>query len=578
VPGTYFSASGEELEPLPLPERPPGSFKLELSQGGETIAVYSESLGNLAFYEVATGREICSVDHVNYQTLGCTFYDAASKVLVPMRAGGLLEIDLEKGKEIRRIDTDGKVYRVCVNAAETQILACLKDARKMQFLDVASGETVKTITPPSGQVDAAFSPNGRFIAYGDETGVTRCQSLITVDAPTFEFTGHRSLVHKTRFVLGGEFLVTTSWDGTTRLWNTAGSQLILLEGNARVDPDGKRLLVRKGRRVQLLEIIQPLEVTSFSQPTSTRVPQMAFSANSSLVAICSDAGTTLASFPDATILASFGKQHHAASFDPDGETLVTSGRDGLRVWNLGSLRSSISASTHHVLSEHSTVLDQSARASFARSADGALLATATPYMNDTSKRRIHVMERATGATVADLPWSGSSVISLLFDPQNRWMAASSWRGEGFNVWDTKEWKPLANPAKDVGSMQLSVNHDGSLVASSSASEVCLWDTSTWHCLRRFPCEPASSLPYPVDFSPDGTILAHGYDPTHVHLIRIADGTVIATLTLPVHDEMRRLLFSPDQKSLGVSTETRSYFFHLDRIRNRLNALGLELGI
>jgi WD40 repeat protein len=280
----------------------------------------------------------------------------------------------------------------------------------------------------------------------------------------------------------------------------------------------------------------------------------------------------LASFPDARVLASFGSRHHGASFEPDRESLITSGHDGLRVWDLPSLRGSGSGMASHVLHGDSTILDESPRTGFARSENGVWLATVNPGSNS----RIRVMERATGGVVAEFSWAGASIISLLFDPRSRWLAASYWLGNGFVVWDTTSWRPVAKLAPEVQSMQLSVNRDGSLVASCSASEVRLWDTSTWECLRRFPCEPASSLPYPVDFSPDGTILAYGHDPTHVRLVRVIDGTLIATLTLPVHDEMRRVLFSPDQKFLGVSSETRSCFFDLQRISNHLNAIGLEM--
>ena len=144
------------------------------------------------------------------------------------------------------------------------------------------------------------------------------------------------------------------------------------------------------------------------------------------------------------------------------------------------------------------------------------------------------------------------------------------------VWDSEEWQPVANLATEVANMSLSVNHDGSLLASGSRSEICLWDTSTWECVRRFPSEVGSSFAKPVNFSPDGSILAYRYDSTHIRLAKVSDGTEIATLTLPTLDHVKRLQFSPDQRFLGVSGQARSFIFDLEAIGKHLEELGLEM--
>ncbi len=259
--------TGEGLGQVPLYPAPFSINRLNISPGGAIVAVYgsseTKSLVRLSFYEMATGRRICHIDGANSQQHGCLFLDSARRVLVAMAAGGLVEIDLETGEELRRIETAGKVFHISADATETRIGVCLKEGQKIQLIDAASGAVTTTISRPGETlIETSQSPDGRLLAYAGGGGMARCQNLANEASPPAELAGHSNLVNKIWFVLGGDYLVTSSWDSTVRLWSATGSQSLRLEGtDVWASPDGGRILVHDAIRVRLFRLIPPLEVT-----------------------------------------------------------------------------------------------------------------------------------------------------------------------------------------------------------------------------------------------------------------------------------------------------------------------------
>jgi len=568
--------TGEPLGLVPLHPEPDSINRLNVSPGGAIVAVYGAA--RLSFYEVATGRRICQIDGAVSQQHSCIFLGSARRALVAMAAGGLAEIDLETGEERRRIETAGKVFHIFTDAAETRIVACLKDAQKIQLIDPASGAVTTTISRPGETLmETSQSPDGRFLAYGGGRGMARCQNLANEATPLVELEGHTNRVNKIWFVSDGDCLVTSAWDGTVRLWSATGSQSLRLEGTAVwASRGGDRIFIVDGIRARLYRVIPSQEVTICSQRVPTKSPNIAFSPDSTRAAICSDEGTILVALPGARVLTSFGSRHRMGYFAPDGKTLTTTGEDGVRSWDLDALTGAPNAITRHVQSEHSTVLEPIPSMYIARDTENTLLAAASFPRKPGSKQHIRILNIANGATLAEIPLNQKDITSLVFDPQGRWLAASYHGGDGFTVWDTEEWKPIANPAKGVSFINLAVNNDGRLLVTGSIAEICLWDTSTWECVQRFPCEVTSYYAKPVDFSPDGSLLACGYDTAQIQLRRVSDGAQIAKLTLPIVENYKRLKFSPDGRFLGISDETRAVFFDLEAIGKHLDLIGLGM--
>ena len=581
----YRLTTGERLGPLPLPPRFAGSFKMCLNPGGSILALYPDAIlpalrGHLAFFETATGRLRCEVKGADFEGTGCEFIEGGTVAIIPMEAGGLSVLDLKSGRELRRLETGGRIGAVRANWDGTQLLACRSSERKILCMDAVTGEVRHSIMARTRGTGSSFSADGRFAAFSDHGGGVGVIDLSTaVDGPNAvfaELAGHASVATSAEFVLGGQFVISSSWDNTVRLWSPAGQQWLMMDAaTAATSPDGRRLLVTQGKRVQLFDLIAPEECRTVCQLAPASVPSAAFSADGRFMALPGRNGTLLGTWPDARVIARIGAHHYAAAFDPVRPRLFTAGRDGVHAWDLASMPASGPLRWVR-MNESKLVAGGNYWNRCTISPDGRWLAAVSGESQALEDRKIAVFDTGTLEEVTAIPWTSTSVQSLVFDPAGRWLAASWWRGDGFTAWETDAWKPIARCATEIESMKLAVTHDGTLLASCSSSELCLWDTEKWQAVRRVPGEPTSSKARPVACSPRG-LVAFVYDARRIRLVRAADGGTVATLTMPLRDEIAALDFTPDGNTLAASTPRRTYFFDLQRIGEHLSALGLAFG-
>ncbi|MEM9463340.1 MAG: CHAT domain-containing protein [Myxococcota bacterium] len=149
---------------------------------------------------------------------------------------------------------------------------------------------------------ACFSPDGRRIVTTSNDGTARVWNADGREEPVV-LGGHQGEVHSAAFDAEGQRIVTVSTDGTARIWNADGrGEALVLEGHdkhivsAEFSPDGRRIVTA-------------------SRDKTARVWNTV--GNDSVVVLRGHAGHVV-----------------SASFSPDGQRIVTASRDKTaRVWN-----------------------------------------------------------------------------------------------------------------------------------------------------------------------------------------------------------------------------------------------------
>jgi serine/threonine protein kinase len=240
---------------------------------------------------------------------------------------------------------------------------------------------------------------------------------------------HSSWLTSAQFSPDGRRVVTTSWDGTARLWDAQTGQPLAKPlkhadtvGSARFSPDGKRLVTasRDGTaRVWDTQTGQPM-----TEPLKheDEVNFVQFSPDGKRIVTASGDGT--ARVWDAqtgqplTEPLKHGGPVWSAQFSPDGQRVVTASDDSTaRVWD---------AQTGQPLTEP---LKHAGRVSPAQfSPDGKRVVTASW---DSTAR---VWDAQTGQPLAEPLKHANWVESAEFSPDGRWVVTASGDGTA-RVWD-----------------------------------------------------------------------------------------------------------------------------------------------
>jgi WD40 repeat protein len=406
--------------------------------------------------------------------------------------------------------------------------------------------------------NVAWSPDGNRLAGGTLGGAVQ---IWTMNAPAAEPVRlrHRSAVVMLAWHPNGQFLATSSWDSTTRLWDTHGGRLLLT-----IPRSGDRLaFTADGRHFALIDTSDGESLVSFRCETPR-------------VATIITSGSRGAFSPDGTLMA-------VINIDKDGVAVfdVTSGAyltqlsirglkdikfavDGKALWCAGAAGLSyvpLSRDEKGIATFGPPEIRQQGYFFAVEVAPGMLAAT-----RGRGRPRLFLEDHEH-----PLPGTRAGNLTLAFSPDASRLAVTGYLQNDIELWDVASLH-LDRVLYTENDCFPAFSPDGRHLAAADRKCIRVWDAETGAVVWEVPRHLTGGVRGCVAWSPNSRILAAATTYYDIALLDAATGRQIVTLSHPVHESIGSLAFDPSGNYL---LSGYAHCWNLRALHEELKKLGLD---
>ena len=510
--------------------------------------------------------------------------------------GHLKVYRLPDGNEVLAIKAPGSVG---LGFAHRSSQLAAYGGGKILILDYLTGEQIREFDTIAGVDLSEWTPDGRIIAGKLRNGNTGQNDLHLWNAVSGTYrtlSGHSSNIEFFDIHPRGDFVATSSWDGTVRFWSLATyNQRLQLD--AFIYPfnqNGGRLGIRTkdgvGQwRVELpeafRELMPPALLDRNGNAIMGEMRGVAVHPDGRLIVGGHDRALIFWDLASGQSIASAARTGTDPQFSPDGRYLFTAGPNHGEVYAQSVEREETDEEVHYIIGQPRRLevkIDRSQRP--------------VPVLQNMKSRNDQALAPSSFGTrwrTGDL-WGDFFVYDMhrlclipvpgaqrkqsypAVSPDGKLLAAGNWTGPDTHVWDV-QGGGLVTTIQSVQS-RVDFSPDGRLLAVNESGRCRVYEVGSWNRLYQSASEISHTIPRAVTFSTDGSMLA--FDPGSRHEVRLLstrDFREIATMQLPGSREVvDQIDFSRDSSQLIESSGAVVQVWDLRLIRERLGKLDWDL--
>jgi serine/threonine protein kinase/WD40 repeat protein len=490
-------------------------------------------------------------------------------------------VELATGRQHRRVNLaresgtwHGWYARVAPDGRRVAIGG--RDNRVVEIFNLETGHRSQRLEHPDPVSSWAWSPDGALLAVGcDDNQIyvweTATKRLISV------LEGHSNSGIHIEFSHAGDFLVSRSWGGSTRLWDPIrGRERLRVDRTfvALSGDDRRMAIVSNSGELEVHELAAGREcrvlhagrVGNRSPRSPYTLADVDFRADGRVLASAGD-GVRLWDSAACTEIAYLPiGSSKTARFRPDGGSLLTFGVSGLRIWPLAG-RPGTAGPHLQIGPARQADVPPTGTNAHARWGGGGRFIVAN-NLNDHQAVLLDPATLSERRRFARHP--GLYFCDASFD--GRWAATSSWNGSNVKVYDTASgalaWE------LPCGRAVVGFSPRGSWLVTSLPQEYRLWHAGSWQpgiTVRNEWADPRT-----FGFTRDDLLVAVNRGQL-ILLVDSESGRELATLEPPPEFPrgFSRLSFSPDGSRLALSIDREILVWDLRLIRAQLATMGLD---
>ncbi|MDE0482935.1 MAG: WD40 repeat domain-containing protein [Candidatus Poribacteria bacterium] len=450
----------------------------------------------------------------------------------------------------RGIRTSGEIYSLAFSPDGKTLVSGNDDIR---FWDPQTRDLKMELQRPSevkkwALISLAFSPDGKVLAGAFWKTICLWDTQTGEHIRTFE--GHEKSVESLAFSADSSTLISGSWDGSIRFWDTqTGNQQHKLDIDIEdsiyykvaLSPDNSLFAVAGGSgTIGLFQTKTGERIQTF-KGHSRAVMALTFSADMQTIASGSWDGSIriwdVASGETTHILTDYYGEFSNIAVSADGKTIATAGKDKtLYLWD----------TTSFTLQKTLDISDIFLVNDLAFSPDGTTITAADNYLS------VVLWDRETGELTHILSGHQLPIASIDYSPDGKTIVSGS-EDYTIRLWDadTAKQKKIILGHED-GILNVAYSPDGKTIASSCSDTVRLWDVETGK-ERKNLSGPFASDPC-FAFSPDSKMLATSGPRRTVYLWDVETGENIgyrAGYESMIETIISSIAFSPDGKLIAT---------------------------
>jgi WD40 repeat protein len=448
------------------------------------------------------------------------------------------------------------------NPGESALAYVAANSITMRQWDAGAKATrYPVIDPP-----VSLAWRGDKLSAGTERGDVR---LIDVrNGRALTLAGHNNRVWSSFFDPAAAVLVTSSYDGTSLLWDTQTGQLLLRSRELyprSFSQDGRGVFLESPGGNRWGELQRPAALRFFSDPiVRGGDTEHDISPDGRMLAVCGIRGLEIFDLSDGRRLfvqpLDFGR---SALFAADGKRIILSAQTSLTLHQLQIENGKLSL-----------VLERDLKPAGAQNLHTSYLSVDRQWLGvAVDGQRLGLLDCRDFTT---WKWLPVSVPTTTIAPSSggRYAAGNHFnREDGLRVWDVVNGGESRLLSK--GNSFAVFSPDGRWLADGGTDRLRVYETGTWRIVHEEDAGTNSDIPNRVAWTPDSRLLAFPKKRQFVCLLDTTIWQIVAELHDPIESPLSALCFSPDGSTLTTGRLMGGIgVWDLTHLSQELGALGL----